>query len=148
MEAARATDHHPSVGAFIRDQRRLAQMSLRELAERAGVSIAYLSQIERDQRRPSAEILHQLARPLSVSAEALFVRAGILDELDEADVVRAIQRTEALTDEQKRTLLRVYEAFVRENRAASGSESGSEASGDDAPAAVPMAPSLVVPPRT
>jgi transcriptional regulator with XRE-family HTH domain len=115
MEAVRAADQ-PSLGAFVRDQRRAAQLSLRELATAAGISTAYLSQIERDQRRPSAEILHHVARALDVAAEALFVRAGILDELDEADVVRAVQRTDALTDEQKRVLLRVYEAFVRENR--------------------------------
>ena len=115
MEAAPAPDQH-ALGTFIRDQRRAAQMSLRELAERAGVSNPYLSQIERGLRRPSAEILRQVARALQVPAEALFVRAGILDELDEADVVRAVQCTEALTGEQKRVLIRVYEAFVRENR--------------------------------
>jgi len=115
MEAAPAPDQH-ALGTFIRDQRRAAQMSLRDLAERAGVSNPYLSQIERGLRRPSAEILRQVARALQVPAEALFVRAGILDELDEADVVRAVQCTEALTGEQKRVLIRVYEAFVRENR--------------------------------
>jgi len=115
MEAAPAPDQH-ALGTFIRDQRRAAQMSLRDLAERAGVSNPYLSQIERGLRRPSAEILRQVARALQVPAEALFVRAGILDELDEADVLRAVQCTEALTGEQKRVLIRVYEAFVRENR--------------------------------
>ena len=85
MEAAPtpAPDPH-RLGAFIRDQRRAAQMSLRELADRAGVSNPYLSQIERGLRRPSADILRQVAHALHLSAEALFVRAGILDELDES----------------------------------------------------------------
>jgi len=102
------------LGEFIRAQRGIAQMSLRRLSELAGVSNPYLSQIERGLRHPSAEILQNIAKALRLSAETLYVRAGILD--DEAvptpDVVEAIQRDPHLSAEQKQSLLRVYESFV------------------------------------
>jgi transcriptional regulator with XRE-family HTH domain len=104
------------LGAFIKEQRNLGQMSLRKLSELAGVSNPYLSQIERGVRRPSAEILQQIARALEISSETLYVRAGILDEHDiEADVQREIQRDPGLTEEQKRTLVHTYQAFRAEN---------------------------------
>jgi len=102
------------LGEFIRQQREIANVSVRRLAELAGVSNPYLSQIERGLRRPSAEILQQLAKALKISAETLYVRAGLLtDEVAEAPNVReAIGRDPKLTAEQKKTLLNVYESFT------------------------------------
>lgn len=104
------------VGNFIRQQRELAQQSIRDLAKVAGVSNPYLSQIERGLRKPSAEILQQLARAMKISAESLYERAGILDPSDEprAGVVDAVSSDERLTIEQKQTLLSVYRSFVGE----------------------------------
>ncbi|MFZ4517491.1 MAG: helix-turn-helix domain-containing protein [Microthrixaceae bacterium] len=104
------------LGEFIREQRNVGQMSLRKLSELAGVSNPYLSQIERGLRRPSAEILQQIARALQISAESLYVRAGILDEPGTVvDPVVEIRRDPTLTEEQKKTLVRIYESFRREN---------------------------------
>ncbi|MDZ7679336.1 MAG: helix-turn-helix transcriptional regulator [Acidimicrobiales bacterium] len=105
------------VGEFIRDQRRLGQLSLRKLADQAGVSNPYLSQIERGLRRPSAEILQQIAKALEISAETLFVRAGILDERvgSEDDLVGAISRDPTLTDDQRQTLAHIYRSFQAAN---------------------------------
>lgn len=103
------------VGAFIREQRRLAELSLRRLAELAGVSNPYLSQIERGLRRPSAEILQQIARALEISAESLYVRAGILDDESPgamSSLEAAIRGAAELTAEQRRALLAVYRSFV------------------------------------
>jgi transcriptional regulator with XRE-family HTH domain len=104
------------LGEFIRTQREVASMSVRRLAEVAGVSNPYLSQIERGLRRPSAEILQQLAHALKISVEALYVRAGLLGEEadDPAPSVReAIGRDAALTPDQKHALLNVYESFIK-----------------------------------
>lgn len=111
-----AQDEHqaPDVGAYIREQRRKAQMSLRKLAERAGVSNPYLSQIERGMRQPSAKILKGIAHALSVSADTLFTQAGILDPKPDGqspDVLRAIFRDSDLTDTQRRELAESYERF-------------------------------------
>jgi transcriptional regulator with XRE-family HTH domain len=104
------------LGEFIRDQRRLGHLSLRKLSEMAGISNPYLSQIERGLRKPSAEILQQIARALEISSETLYVRAGILDERrDENDLVHAVHRDPYLTEAQRKTLLTVYESFRREN---------------------------------
>jgi transcriptional regulator with XRE-family HTH domain len=104
------------VGDFIRDQRRSTQLSLRKLADRAGVSNPYLSQIERGLRKPSAEILQQIAHALEISAETLYVRAGILDERDiEADLIEAIRRDPGLTADQKKTLSHIYLSFRAQN---------------------------------
>ena len=102
------------VGDFIRTQREVARMSVRRLAELAGVSNPYLSQIERGLRRPSAEILQQIARALQISAETLYVQAGFLPESGsgEHDVRDAISRDPKLTPEQRRALIHVYESFV------------------------------------
>ncbi len=106
------------LGEFIREQRNLGQLSLRKLSEMAGVSNPYLSQIERGLRRPSAEILQQIARALEISSETLYVRAGILDEPDgEVDVIGEIRRDPRITEEQKKTLVRVYDSFVSVNDA-------------------------------
>jgi transcriptional regulator with XRE-family HTH domain len=101
------------VGDFIRTQREAAQKSIRDLAKLAGVSNPYLSQIERGLRRPSAEILQQIAKALKVSVESLYVHAGILDPDDVVDIAvpDAINRDPHLTPEQKQSLLTVYESF-------------------------------------
>jgi transcriptional regulator with XRE-family HTH domain len=104
----------PDLGAYIRDQRRNAQLSLRKLAERSGVSNPYLSQIERGLRQPSAKILKGIATALSVSAESLFTQAGILDgepEDDQGGVLRSIFRDPDLTEGQRRELVETYERF-------------------------------------
>src|ERR1043165_9689388 len=104
------------LGEFIREQRRVARLSLRKLSELAGISNPYLSQIERGLRRPSAEILQQIARALEISSETLYVRAGILDERESgADLVGEIPRDPYITEDQKKTLLRIYESFRHEN---------------------------------
>ena len=102
------------MGEFIRHQREVARLSVRRLAEAAGVSNPYLSQIERGLRRPSADILQQIAKALHVSAEQLYVRAGILDPESAVQmaVPDAISRDERLTPEQKQSLLTIYESFV------------------------------------
>jgi transcriptional regulator with XRE-family HTH domain len=107
-------DGRVDVGEFIRHQREVARMSVRRLAELAGVSNPYLSQIERGLRRPSAEILQQIAKALHVSAEQLYVRAGILDpdSAMQMAVPDAISRDDRLTPEQKQSLLTIYESFV------------------------------------
>ncbi len=104
------------LGEFIRDQRRVARLSLRKLSDMAQISNPYLSQIERGLRKPSAEILQQLAKALRISAETLYVQAGILDERrDTADLERAIWDDESLTESQKRALVQVYRSFQLEN---------------------------------
>src|SRR6478609_6476498 len=111
----------PDLGAYLREQRESAQLSLRQLAEMAGVSNPYLSQIERGLKRPSAEILQQIAKGLQVSAESLYVRAGILDERvadDPAavpDVLSAIAVDPVLTDRQRAVLVDIYLSFVGED---------------------------------
>lgn len=109
------------VGAFLREQRRNAKLSLRQLADAAGVSNPYLSQIERGLRKPSAEILQQLAKALRISAETLYVQAGILDERDREDLLQvpaAILADPSLDDQQKQALLQIYESFRQGNAAA------------------------------
>lgn len=98
------------LGAFIREQRRSAQLSLRTLAKRAGVSNPYLSQIERGLRRPSAEILQRVADALRISAETLYVQAGILEERS-GSLDEHIRMASDLTEAQKRALLEIYQAF-------------------------------------
>jgi transcriptional regulator with XRE-family HTH domain len=104
------------LGEFIREQRRVGHLSLRKLSELAGISNPYLSQIERGLRRPSAEILQQIARALSISSETLYIRAGILEErTGTADLVGEILRDPYLNEDQKKTLVRVYDSFRHEN---------------------------------
>jgi transcriptional regulator with XRE-family HTH domain len=106
-----------SLGEFIATQRQSARLSLRQLADQAGISNPYLSQIERGLRRPSAEVLLQLAKALRVSAETLYVRAGILDpeEHGTTSVEMAVLADGAITERQKRVLIDVYASFVKEN---------------------------------
>jgi transcriptional regulator with XRE-family HTH domain len=105
-----------AIGEFIREQREQAQVSLRQLARLAGVSNPYLSQIERGLRKPSADILQQIAKGLRISAEQLYVRAGILEaRTGNPELVAAILADEELTERQKQVLLDVYETFRRAN---------------------------------
>ena len=103
------------IGEFIRDLRRNARISLRELAERAGVSNPYLSQIERGLRKPSAEVLAQIAGALRVSTPLMYLRAGLLNEKDGQGVLAAIAADPDLTIAQKQSLTQIYETFRREN---------------------------------
>ena len=103
------------IGSFIRSQREAAQVSVRQLAEKAGVSNPYLSQIERGLRKPSADVLSQIAKALRVSAEVLYIRAGIL-EPSEANEVRDVIITDtAITERQKQVLLDIYTSFCQQN---------------------------------
>jgi transcriptional regulator with XRE-family HTH domain len=113
-----------NVGEYLREQRRSAQLSLRQLAEAAGVSNPYLSQIERGLRKPSAEILQQLAKALRISAETLYVQAGMLDarERDELEVPAAILTDPSINERQKQVLIQIYESFRKENAAAGESK--------------------------
>jgi transcriptional regulator with XRE-family HTH domain len=106
------------LGEFIREQRRVGHLSLRKLSEMAGISNPYLSQIERGLRKPSAEILQQIARALEISSETLYVRAGILEPRDgDTDLVTEIRRDPWLNEDQKKTLVQIYESFRAERRA-------------------------------
>jgi len=126
------------LGEFIRDQRRGASLSLRGLSDRAGISNPYLSQIERGLRKPSAEILQQIARGLAISAETLYERAGILDQREpDLDLVRAIQRTPDLDERQKQVLIDVYCSLRRPEAAtteADTTDSADRADSADGPA--------------
>jgi transcriptional regulator with XRE-family HTH domain len=108
-------DRWRDLGEFIREQRNTARLSLRRLSEQAGISNPYLSQIERGLRKPSAEILQQIAKALRISAETLYVRAGILEERDLEDLESEILRDQHLTEDQKQTLIKVYQSFRHEN---------------------------------
>ena len=104
------------LGEFIREQRGSARLSLRKLSDMAGISNPYLSQIERGLRKPSAEILQQIAKALRISAETLYVRAGILEEREgEHDLVGEILRDPTITEAQKQALIQVYISFQHEN---------------------------------
>ncbi|MFF7856812.1 helix-turn-helix domain-containing protein [Streptomyces sp. NPDC007904] len=110
-----------NLGEYLREQRRSAQLSLRQLADAAGVSNPYLSQIERGLRKPSAEVLQQVAKALRISAETLYVRAGILDAERDGEERRpgatraAILADPALIERQKQVLLQIYDSFRKEN---------------------------------
>jgi transcriptional regulator with XRE-family HTH domain len=106
-----------TLGEYLHDQRRQAQLSLRQLAEQTGVSNPYLSQIERGLRKPSAEVLQQIAKALRISAETLYVRAGILDPDEEGarSVELAVVSDPGLTERQRTVLLDIYRTFRREN---------------------------------
>ena len=154
----------PDVGGFIRDLRRNAKISLRQLAEQAGVSNPYLSQIERGLRKPSAEVLQQLASALRVSTPAMYLRAGLLDDKEGQGVLAAIAVDAELTMAQKQSLTQIYETFRRENArlaeatgtagpvepteptaATPGPAEGAEPA---EPAAAPEAPATVAPAAT
>ncbi|MEV0775632.1 helix-turn-helix domain-containing protein [Streptomyces sp. NPDC050433] len=106
-----------NLGEYLREQRRNAQLSLRQLSEAAGVSNPYLSQIERGLRKPSADILQQLAKALRISAETLYVQAGMLDEREreELETRAVILADPSMNERQKQVLLQIYESFRKEN---------------------------------
>jgi transcriptional regulator with XRE-family HTH domain len=116
--AAVVTNAAQDIGSFIRAQREAAQVSVRQLAEKAGVSNPYLSQIERGLRKPSAEVLNQIAKALRVSAEVLYVQAGILEPSVSNAVRDAIIIDTAITERQKQVLLDIYSSFCQQNKAA------------------------------
>jgi transcriptional regulator with XRE-family HTH domain len=112
------TSARQDIGGFIRAQREAAQVSVRQLAEKAGVSNPYLSQIERGLRKPSAEVLNQIAKALRVSAEVLYIRAGILEPSENSAVRDAIVSDMAITERQKQVLLDIYSSFCQQTEAA------------------------------
>ncbi|CAM3381710.1 helix-turn-helix transcriptional regulator [Mycobacterium frederiksbergense] len=127
------------IGGYIRAQREAAQVSVRQLAEKAGVSNPYLSQIERGLRKPSADVLSQIAKALRVSAEVLYVQAGMLEPSEGSKVRDAIVTDTAITERQKQVLLDIYNSFCQQNEAeaeleAAAAESESE---PEPPAAQP-----------
>ncbi len=129
-------DQLGSVGEFIAAQRRSAELSLRQLAEQTGVSNPYLSQIERGLRRPSAEVLQQLAKALRVSAETLYVRAGMLDPTEHSSttVEMAVLADSLITERQRRVLIDVYTSFVKENASTVDIDSHAPATDEATPA--------------
>jgi transcriptional regulator with XRE-family HTH domain len=132
-------DRWLDLGSFIREQRGSARLSLRRLSELAGISNPYLSQIERGLRRPSAEILQQIAKALRISAETLYVQAGILEPPSGSpDLTRAIMADQSISEEQKQALVRIYLSFRRDHAEGSGEQgAGAPApAGSAAPAAV------------
>jgi len=140
------------LGEYLREQRQSAQLSLRQLSEVAGISNPYISQIERGLKKPSAEILQALAKALRISAESLYVRAGILDERTDDGDARAVDVTDAvladpkLNDRQRAVLLDVYESFLGEP--AAGKSSASKSTKTTRPAKAPRAPSPAQKPGT
>ena len=117
-------DRWRDLGEFIREQRNGARLSLRRLSEQAGISNPYLSQIERGLRKTSAEILQGIAKGLQISAETLYVRAGILDETGESDLEAAILNDQTITERQKQTLLDVYRSFRDQAETANTAHTG------------------------
>ena len=111
------------LGEFIRDQRRNARLSLRKLSELTGISNPYLSQIERGLREPSAKILQAIAKGLRISAETLYVRAGILEQRDEGqDLEGEILRDPTISERQKQALLDIYRSFQHERVEEAGAD--------------------------
>jgi transcriptional regulator with XRE-family HTH domain len=142
------------LGQYLREQRQAAQLSLRQLSEVAGISNPYISQIERGLKKPSAEILQALAKALRISAESLYVRAGILEErTDDAgarpvDVTDAVLADPRLNDRQRAVLLDVYESFVGEPAAGKSSASAAKSTKTTRPAKAPRTPSPAQKPGT
>lgn len=132
-----APEQTPDVGRFIREQRRLAELSVRRLAELSGVSNPYLSQIERGLRRPSADILSNIAKALQISAESLYVRAGILErdtqqgDAAESGLGTAIRQASELTPDQRNALIGVYQSFMSVNeRGVAAKHEGGDSAAD------------------
>lgn len=120
------------LGSFIREQRQRAQMSLRTVANLSGISNPYLSQIERGLRKPSAEILQGIAKALKISAETLYVKAGILEDTGGADVVAAIQSDQRLDRRQKDALINIFESYIQSSEDdGNQTPSADDASGED-----------------
>jgi len=126
-----------TLGEYIREQRTSAEVSLRQLAKSAGVSNPYLSQVERGLKKPSAEILGQIAGALRISAETLYVKAGLLEARDgDAAVTEAITADETLTERQRQVLLEIYAAFQKENAVIREATTTSPDDASDTPADV------------
>jgi transcriptional regulator with XRE-family HTH domain len=123
-----------AIGSYIREQREQAKISLRQLAQAAGVSNPYLSQVERGLRRPSADLLQQIAKGLRISAEALYDQAGILDDdkVGETAVTDAIMADPEITERQKQMLVDIYESFRKEVRAGAEARAVAESQADQA----------------
>jgi transcriptional regulator with XRE-family HTH domain len=122
-----------SIGEYIREQREQAKISMRQLAQSAGVSNPYLSQIERGLRKPSADILQQIAKGLRISAEALYVQAGILEDRPADSGVRsALMADPQLSERQKQVLMEIYESFRRENAATAEAAADPDTAADPA----------------
>src|SRR5580692_10175132 len=122
-----------SIGDYIREQREQARISMRQLAQQAGVSNPYLSQIERGLRKPSADILQQIAKGLRISAEALYVQAGILEDRPADSGVRsALMADPQLSERQKQVLMEIYESFRRENAATAEAAADADTAADPA----------------
>jgi transcriptional regulator with XRE-family HTH domain len=139
-------DRWSDLGSFIREQRGSARLSLRRLSELAGISNPYLSQIERGLRRPSAEILQQIAKALRISAETLYVQAGILEKPDgDTDLSRHIFADHHLTEEQRQAMLRIYLSFRHENE--DQAESGQAGAPDGGGPAAGVGPGGAGPPN-
>jgi transcriptional regulator with XRE-family HTH domain len=113
--SAKVSTAASDIGSFIRDLRENAQVSVRQLAESSGVSNPYLSQVERGLRKPSADVLNQIAKALRISAEVLYVRAGILEPSETNQVRDAIITDTAITERQKQVLLDIYASFAQQN---------------------------------
>jgi transcriptional regulator with XRE-family HTH domain len=127
-----------SIGEYIREQREQARISMRQLAQAAGVSNPYLSQIERGLRKPSADILQQIAKGLRISAEALYVQAGILEDREADSGVRsALLADPQLSERQKQVLIEIYESFRRENAAAAEAAQAAADAETSGPAGAP-----------
>ena len=123
-------DRWRDLGEFIREQRSSARLSLRRLSDLAGISNPYLSQIERGLRKPSAEILQQIAKALRISAETLYVRAGILEDREgDHDLAGEILRDPFITEDQKQTLIKVYLSFRHENERDQPDDAGGHGGG-------------------
>jgi transcriptional regulator with XRE-family HTH domain len=120
---SKKTDPYVNLGEFIRRQRELAQLSVRQLADMCGISNPYLSQIERGLRTPSSMILQSLAKGLRLSAETLYAQAGILDpqEVEESDVIKAVMHDPQLSARQREMLIDMYRSFRKVNEAGSSS---------------------------
>jgi len=129
-----------SIGDYIREQREQARISMRQLAQQAGVSNPYLSQIERGLRKPSADILQQIAKGLRISAEALYVQAGILEDRPADSGVRsALLADPELSERQKQVLIEIYESFRKENTAATEAQAAEAAEAAEAAQAAAQA---------
>ena len=117
------------LGEYLREQRKNSKLSIRQLAAAAGVSNPYLSQIERGLRKPSAEILQQLAKGLRISAEQLYMHAGILDERDGSgqEFATVVMSDPTLSERQKSVLMDIYDSFRKENELTAGPDAGTEA---------------------
>jgi len=120
---SKKTDPYINLGEFIRRQRELAQLSVRQLADMCGISNPYLSQIERGLRTPSSMILQSLAKGLRLSAETLYTQAGILDpeEVEESDVIKSVMHDPHLSARQREMLIDMYRSFRKVNEADSSS---------------------------